>query len=127
MIVEEVNGDKGRVLGEGHEKDVLEGLGSGLRLLGGKPFLEEGGEGVAIDDLAAAGVAKRYLSVAFEGQAVEVVLPAIPSGCLGELVNIEGLAIAVAGKDIVEPQGVSVELLVEALGGGAQCECRHNE
>ena len=74
---------------------------------------------MAIYYLAAAGVAHGDLSVAFEGQAVEVVSPAVPSGSLRELVNIDGLALAVAGKDIVEPEGVSSEILVEALGGYA--------
>ena len=70
---------------------------------------------MAIDDTAGLGVAHGYLSVAFEGQTVEVVPSAIPPRGLGELVNIDGLTGAVARKDIVEAEGISGEILIEAL------------
>ena len=70
---------------------------------------------MAIDDTAGLGVAHGYLSVAFEGQTVEVVPSAIPTRGLGELVNIDGLTVAIARKDIVETQGVAAEIIIEIL------------
>ena len=75
---------------------------------------------MAIDDALALGVAHGDLSVAFEGQTVEVVSSAIPSRCLRELVNIDGLTIAVARKNIVKAKGIPSEILIEVL-----CCCRH--
>ena len=63
-VVVEFHRDVGAVERHGCEKDILEGAACLLGLRVGKPFLEEGGEGVAVDDLAAAVVAHHQLAIA---------------------------------------------------------------
>ena len=70
---------------------------------------------MSIDYALGLGIPHGYLSVAFKWQSVEIVSSAIPSRCLRELVNIYGLALAVACEAFVEATGAPGEILVECL------------
>ena len=78
MEVEEFDANVYRLLGERHKEDILERLWSGDGLLARKPFLEEGGEGVAIDYFTAFFVGDSDVSVALVWQLVESRASAIP-------------------------------------------------
>ncbi len=64
-VVAQVEGDVYSIFRHRYEEYVLETLGVLLCLWIGEPFLEEGREGIAVDDFARAVVAYGYLSVAF--------------------------------------------------------------
>ena len=50
VIIEQLHLDFHRVFRKRHEEHVLEGFLRMLGLVGGQPFLEEGREGVTVDD-----------------------------------------------------------------------------
>ena len=114
-VVPQVDRYVNGVLWEWHEEDVLEGFGLCLCLGVGEPFLEERGEGVAVDDLPGLMVSHGNLSVALQGQFRQPLSLAVPSRDALQLVDGDVLFPAVPGEDIVYPQGGVGEVFVEVL------------
>ena len=125
--VEQFDGHIDRVAGEGNEEDVLERPPHVLGLARSQPFLEKGGEGVAVYDLLRAVRPYRNLPVAGQRQLGKPCATPEPSGQLRKLVDIKFLPACIARKDIVEPQGLVVEPFLKCLCSDRQSTTQHQE
>ena len=111
-VVAQVDGNVDSVLREWYEEYVLERFCLRLGLRIGEPFLEEGGEGVAVDDFVAVVVADGYLSVALHGNLTEPLPLAVPSWNARQFVDGNVLFGAVAREDIIDSErGIGKELV----------------
>ena len=127
VVVTQGDSDVGGLTGVGHQEHVLERAADAASLFRGEPFLEEGGEGVAVDDRACGCILHGDVAVSVQGQLTEMVTATIPMGTLVELVQIDVLAVAVARKDVVKPERAIRKKLLEILclqteTGGEQAE-----
>ena len=118
--VEEGDCDINRLLGHGHQEDVLEGFAHPGGLLGRLPLLEEGAERMAVEHHSR-GIAHGYLSVALQQEAVHVDTAAKPTFALAHLVEIDLLLMVVAAEGVVEPECTVEEVLVKTLGTAHAC------
>ena len=114
-VVVQVDGDVDGVLGHGHEKHVLERTAHIVGFFVTEPFLEQGGEGIAVDDGMAAMVADNHLAVTFYGDFCQMVVLAIPTGQTTHAVQGNLLVVHVATEDIVQTEGVFVEIVFKTL------------
>lgn len=122
-VVAQVEGDVYGIFRHRNEEYVLETLRVLLCLWIGEPFLEEGGEGVAVDDFARAVVAYGYLSVALYREFGQSLPFAVPAWHYVEFVYGYHLLLLVAGKGIVYPQRLVCEIVVKVLR--LYCAGRH--
>ena len=118
-VVAQVYGDVDGILGHGHEIYVFKRLLDVLSLGFFLPFLEEGGEGVAIDDALRLMVAHCDLSVALHGDLGESLALAVPSGLHIHLLKGNVLGCGSAGEDVVDAQGLVLKIIFETLGSSA--------
>lgn len=101
----------------GDEHDILEGTAATSGFLGAGPFLEEGGEGVAVDDGAGEGVGEGELGIALRGVLVEMTAAATPGAGLADNLIEGGLLVeTVAGEGVVETEGGITEPAGEFRG-----------
>ena len=126
-VVAQVEGDVYGIFRHRNEEYVLETLRVLLCLWIREPFLEEGGEGVAVDDFARAVVAYGYLSVALYRQFSQSLPFAVPAWHYVEFVYGYHLLLLVAGKGIVYPQRLVCEIVVKVLRlyGAGRHQHRH--
>ena len=86
--------------------------------LSGEPFLEEGGERMAVDDLFAVVGTDDDLTIACEGYFAQMVASAVPMGQGDEFINENVMDNLAARECVVQSQGAVFEVLVEVLGLG---------
>ena len=96
MIVVQFYRDVDGVLGERHQEDVFKRLSGMFCLIGSQPLLKEGGEGVAVDDAVALGIAHNDLSVSFQRNVSQSLAFAVPSGNDAQLIDVDVLTGGVA-------------------------------
>ena len=121
-----------RTLRHGNEQHVFEGLSGRGRLQGGLPFLEQGGEAGYVYRLSVGLVGQFDLSVASEGQRVEIVAASGPSRERIQFVHIYRLRVAAAGEYAVYAQRAVAKVRLETVlpvtafclsGAGWMCGC----
>ena len=89
-----------------------------LGFVGGQPFLEEGREGVAVDDHTVDFRTDGDLTVASQGQFCKPLSATIPMGKADEFVDIDLMEDVTACESVVETQGAVVEIILKPLGNG---------
>ncbi len=121
------DGDIDGLLGHGHVIARGKGLAHLCGFLGGQPFLEQRREGVDKQHLPRGMVLDLDLAVALEGHVGQAALAACPLRGDVHLLEINLLAVVVAGKHIVQPQRAAIEITVKVLGHGHEaCQNCHD-
>ena len=106
LLVHAVEVDRyaGGVVGHGQQEGVLERTAELPRLVGGDPFLEQGGERLLVEHFSAAGIAQGDVAVAPHGHTVHVDGTTRPSGEAAQLAQADVLLPGIAGELVVNAQ-----------------------
>ena len=118
-VVAQVDGDVDGVFRHGYQEHILEAFLLSLSLVVRQPFLEKGGERVAVDGQSCAMVAHGDLPVPLHRQFCQPFTLTVPSRTDVELVYIDVLSGGIARERVVESECLVGEIVVKCL-----CACR---